>query len=94
MRRTTPRSIRHGSRTPVWTAHNLIVPNRARCRTTCNTEVCELDTSIFVREDVCTFDITVDDTLVVKVHQTLEDLRDVDGDKRLRKLPKPLANIV
>lgn len=36
----------------------------------------------------------MDDALIVQVHETLEDLRDIDSDEVLRELSETFANVV
>lgn len=57
-------------RTPIGTAHDLIVldPSRSIPR---NTEVRQLHATILVRQDVCAFNVTMYDSLVVQIYQSL-----------------------
>ena len=83
-----------GVRTPIWATDNRIVANSTRSGAARHTKIGELHAPILVREDVRTFDISVDHTLVMEVHEPFEDLRDVHPDKRLRELAKLLADVV
>ena len=66
--------LRIASLTPVWTAYDFVVAPCAGRRGTCDTKVCQLDASVLVREDVRTFDISVDDISLMEVIQPEEDL--------------------
>ena len=79
--------------TPIRTPNNRIIPHTCR-RTTGNPKICQLNLSILICKDICTFDISVYDTLVVKVRKPLENLRDVYGHKCFGELAKLLANVV
>lgn len=54
-------------------------------------EVCQLDGAILRGQDVGALDVSVYDTLIVEVLQTLEDLRHVNADEVLRELAVCLA---
>lgn len=59
--------------TPVRTSNHSCI--RSSCsHTTCDAEVSQLDSAIFVGQDVCSLDIAVDDTLVMEIDQPLKDL--------------------
>ena len=79
-------------RTPVGTPDYGIVSNTPRSRTAGHTEVCELDTTIFIGQDVCTLDISMDHALVMEVHETFENLTNVDGDQSFREFSETLAD--
>jgi hypothetical protein len=79
-------------RTPVGTPNNSSIHYASRPRS--YTEICQLDCAILVGEDVGALDIAMDDTLVVEVEQTLENLRDEHGDEVLRELAKLLEDRV
>ena len=83
-----------GVRTPIWATDDRIVADGPRSSAARHTKIGELHAPILVREDVRTFDISVDHTLVMEVHEPFEDLRDVHPDKRLRELAKLLADIM
>lgn len=67
-------------RTPIWAANDGVVSHTV-CSITCYTEVGKFNGSILVREDVGALDISMDDTLVVEIDQSLEYLRYIDCDK-------------
>ena len=87
-------STKRCERTPIRTANNGIIPDRARSSTTCNAKVSELDATILVGQNVRALDVSVDDTLVVEIDESLENLRNVHSDEGLRELAKLLAYIV
>lgn len=80
-------------RTPIWTANNSIVPHAcggiAR-----NSEIGQLYRSILIREDIGTFDVSVNNSLVVKVNQSLQHLRNVHRNQTLWELAEALGYIV
>ena len=82
------------SLTPVRTADDFIVATCASRRGACDSEVRQLHASVFVRQDIGTFDVAVDNTLVVQVHQTFQNLRDVHGNQWFGKLAEALAYVV
>ena len=82
------------SLTPVRTADDFIVATCPRRRGACDSKVRQLHASVFVRQDIGTFDVAVDHTLIVQVHQTLQDLRDVHGNEWFGKLAEALAYVV
>ena len=79
-------------RTPVGTPNDSSIHYASRPRG--HTEICQLDCAILVREDVGALDVAMDDTLVVEVEETLEDLRDEHGDEVLGELAKLLEDRV
>jgi hypothetical protein len=79
--------------TPIWTADNGVIADGTSGCTTGDSEIGELDTAVLVGEDVCTFDVSVDDTLIVKIYKSSQDLRDVNGDEIFGKFPEPFAYI-
>lgn len=81
-------------RTPVWTSHNLVVPDRCCCSIAGDSKVGELDTAILIREDVGTLDVAVYDALLMQVHETFQYLRDVHAYEGFRELAKTLADVV
>ena len=67
-------------RTPVRAPDDSVVPCCASgCRATRNTKVGKLDGAIFSRQDVSVLDVAVNDALIVQIHETVEDLRDMDS---------------
>ena len=87
--------VRQTSRTPVWAPDDGIIACRASgSRIARDTKVGEFDSAIFGRQDVGALDISVDHTLVVQVHETLEDLRDIDRDEVFWELSKSFANVM
>ena len=85
---------RVGIHTPVWTTNDSVVPYRSCSSATRNAEVCKLDTPVLVCQDIRTLDVSVYDTLVVKIYKSLQDLRNVDPDEGLWELAKFLADIM
>lgn len=79
--------------TPIGTAHYRIVSHPRRCAAR-DTKVSKLHAPVFVREDVRALDVTVDDTLIVEVHEPFEDLRDIYCNECFRELAEFLANVV
>lgn len=79
-------------RTPVRTANYGIVSDCTCSRTAGHAEICKFDTTVFIGQDVGTLDISVDNTLVMEVDETLEYLADVDGDKGFREFPETFAD--
>lgn len=79
-------------RTPVRTPHDSSIHNTPRPRR--HSEICELDRPIFVGEDIRALDIAMDNTLVVQVHQTLQDLRDIHRYEVFWELAKLLDDVV
>ena len=80
--------------TPVRTPNYSVVPNSSCSSTTCNAEVSELDATILVGQNIRALDVSVDDTLVVEIDESLENLRNVHSDEGLRELAKLLAYVV
>jgi len=61
-------------RTPVG-ASNYGSIDRSPCgHITGDAKIGQFDGTVFVRQDICTFDIAMDDALVVKVDQSFQDL--------------------
>ena len=87
-------STKRCERTPIRTANNGIIPDCTRSSTTCNAEVSELDAAILVGQNIRALDVSVDDTLVVEIDESLENLRNVHSDEGLRELAKLLAYVV
>lgn len=82
------------TRTPVWTAHHLVITHRNGRRIPRNSKVCQLHAAVLIREDIRPFDVAMDDTLVVEIHKTLQNLRDIHPNECLRELAESLANIM
>jgi len=59
-----------------------------------HTEVCQLDIALLGGEDVGALDVSVDDTLLVEVLETAQDLGHVEGDEVFRELAEVLADAV
>lgn len=59
-----------------------------------HTEVGQLDQTLLGGQDVCTFDIPVNDTLLVQVEETVKDLGHVQCDEVFGELAKVLADAV
>jgi hypothetical protein len=76
--------------TPIRTPNNGAIAHLS-CG---NTEISQLDTTIFVCEDVGAFDVAVYNTLVMQINKPVQNLRDVDRDETLRELAKAFADIV
>jgi hypothetical protein len=79
--------------TPIRTPDHRIVRDSSSSRAR-DTEISQLDTTVLVRQDIRSFDISVDHTLIVQIHEPLQDLRDVNGHEVLGKLSKALADII
>lgn len=58
------------NRTPVRTPNDSLIAKSIRR----NAEVSELDRTVFRSQDICTFNISVYDALIMKVNQTHEHL--------------------
>ena len=56
-----------------------------------DTKISKLDGAVFCGEDIGSFDVTVNDTLVVKILQALEDLGHVHADQIFGELAVCLA---
>ena len=86
---------RSGTRTPIWASHYRIVvrSSSGRC-ITCNAKVCKLHSAVLGREDIRSLDVAMDDTLIMEVDESFQDLRDVDRDEVLRELAESLADVV
>ena len=86
---------RVGTRTPIWASHYRIIvrSSSSRCITR-NAKVCELHSAVLGREDIRSLDVAMDDTLVMEVDESFQDLRDVDRDEVLWELSEPLADVV
>jgi hypothetical protein len=81
--------------TPVWAPYDRIIASGAGGGSiTRDAKVGEFDSAIFGRQDVGALDITVDDTLVMEVYKTIENLRYVDGDQVFWELSESLADVV
>lgn len=79
---------------PVWCTNYLrlfVWTSEGACR---DTKVCQLDRAIFCGEDICALDISVDDTLIVEILQSLKDLCHVYADEILGKFAVFFANRV
>ena len=57
-----------------------------------NPEVCQFDKSLFGGKDVCSFDVPMYDTLLVKVKEPMKYLGHIDTHKVFRKFPEILRN--
>lgn len=94
---STPQSLpfqaRSQSLTPIRTSNHCIVPY-ARSRAARDTKVRQLHLSVLVREDVRALDVAVDNTLIVEIHESFEDLRDIHCHEPFRELAKFLAYVV
>lgn len=77
--------------TPIWTSYHSVIVRRCSGLAR-HSEVRKLHTSVLVREDICTFDITMYDTLLVKVNETFQHLRYIYSNEILREFPKLLAD--
>lgn len=78
--------------TPIGTADNCTV-----CHTSCprsHTKVCQFNSAILVRKDICTLYVTVDDTLIMQIDKTFKHLGDINRDEILRKLAKALGDVM
>ena len=82
----------NSGRTPVGTADHGVVAHGTCSGAARNAEIRKLDTPVLVRQDVGPLDVTVDDTLVVEVDETFEDLGDVNCDQVFGKLAEALEN--
>ena len=80
-------------RTPVRTSDDFVVANAGGCAAR-HAKVRKLDASVLVCQDISTFDVSVNHTLVVEVYQAFENLRDVDCDQRFRELSKSFTDVV
>ena len=82
-------------RTPVRAPDDCVVARcTSGCRGTRDTKVGKLYGAIFGRQDISALNVAVNDALIVQVHETLENLRDIDSYEILRKLSESFANIV
>lgn len=77
---------------PVRRANHLGLLVRPSEGTGRDTKVGELDGSIFRRQDVGALDVSVDDTLIVQILQTLQDLGHVHADQVLWELAVGFAD--
>ncbi len=80
-------------RTPVWAANYGIVSNAPRGATG-HAKVCKLDTAVFIGQDIGTLYVTMYNTLLVEVDESLEDLTDVDCDEGFREFSEAFADVV
>jgi hypothetical protein len=78
-------------RTPVGAAYDSSIIESCCCSTG-YTKVRQLDSPVLIGQQVCSFDVTMDDTLVVEVDQSFENLGDVDSNEVLRKFSEPFAD--
>jgi|SRR5882762_1408160 len=79
--------------TPIRTPdHRVICNSSGGCAR--DTKVSQLDTAIFIGEDICPLDISVDYTLIVKIYKPFQYLRDVYCHEIFGKLSETLADIV
>lgn len=77
---------------PVWRAYDLCLlvwSGKSACR---NAEIGQLDGAILGRQDIGSFDVSMDNTLVVQILQTLKDLGHVHTNQVLGKLAISFAN--
>ena len=82
-------------RTPVGTPDNSVITCCASgCRIARDTKVGKFDGAIFGCQDICALNVAVNDALIMQVHETLEDLRDIDSDEILWELSESFANVV
>lgn len=79
--------------TPVGTPNHSIIRDGSRS-CTCDAKVGELDTPILVGQYIGTLDIPMDNTLVMQVHEPLQDLGDVHCYEIFRELAEPFAYTV
>src|SRR4051794_20294770 len=85
--RRSPRKLDDLGGHPVWGPHDLgllVWPSKRAGR---DAKVSKLDGAVLGRQDVGTLDISVNNTLIVEILQTLEDLRHVHTDEIFRELP-------
>lgn len=66
-----------GALTPIRTAHDCIIVLQPHRRAARDAKTSKLHSPVFVREDIRTLDVTVDDTLIVEVHEPFKDLQDI-----------------
>ena len=78
--------------TPVWTPHHCAIRHTTRLRS--HPKVCQFNGSIFVCEDIGTFDISMNNTLVMEVNQSFQHLRYINSNETFRKLSESLGNVV
>lgn len=72
---------------PVGGTNDLCFLVLPACECACrNSKVCELDFAVLGGEDVGAFDVSVDNTLIVKILQSLQNLCCVDADQVLGEL--------
>jgi hypothetical protein len=79
--------------TPIWAPDHCIIRDSS-CRRTCDTKVSQLDAAILVRKNIRSFDVSVDYTLIVQIHEPLQDLRNIYGHEVLGELSKLFADIM
>lgn len=80
-------------RTPIRASHHFVISHTGS-RTTRHAEICKLDASIFVRQNICTLDVSMYHALIVKVYQAVKDLRDIHCDEMLGELSEFLADVM
>ena len=80
--------------TPVRAANYGIITDSTCSGATCNTKIRKFDATILVGQNIRTLDIPVNDTLVVEVHETFENLRDVHCNKRFGELSETFAYVM
>jgi hypothetical protein len=81
-------------RTPVWASNHCIITHSAGYGTASDTKVCQLHRAVFICEDVCALDVTVNYTLIMQIDETLKDLRYVYSHKVLRELSKTFRYVM
>jgi hypothetical protein len=59
-----------------------------------NTEIGQLDTAIFVCEDVGSLNVAVYNTLIMQINKPIQNLRNIDRDETLGELAKAFTDIV
>ena len=60
--------------TPIGTAHDGVICHGASCGATGDPKIGKLDATVFVGEDVCSFYVAMDNTLVMEISETIQDL--------------------
>ncbi|KAG0624740.1 hypothetical protein M758_3G270800, partial [Ceratodon purpureus] len=58
------------------------------CQLGCNSKISQLRRPLFCCKNVGALDISMDNTLFVQIHQSFQNLGNVNGNRRLRERPK------
>lgn len=88
--RTSKRYMTLEPLTPIWTANHCVVRDSS-CGRTSDSKVGKLYTPILVGQDIGTFDVAVNDTLIMQVDEPFQHLGDVHCYEIFRKLSESFA---